>query len=117
MIRFLLLSSLVVCGGIAPSRGSQKPAQPSKSPPEFQRLASDASKAREANRTEEAIGLYRKALKLDLRWNEGWWYLGTLYYDGDHYKEGTEAFHNLVELTPEYGPGWAMLGLCEFELH
>ena len=71
----------------------------------------------EANQSAEAVDLYTKALKLNPRWNEGWWYLGTLYYDGDLFAQGAEAFHNLVALAPDYGAGWAMLGLCEFETH
>jgi len=100
-----------------PQPGSQKPPQSAKSKvsPQFERIAEQATKAREANRTDEAIDLYQKALKLNPRWEEGWWYLGTLYYDGDRYQQGVEAFHNLVGLSPDYGQGWAMLGLCEFE--
>src|SRR6266567_898303 len=68
-----------------PQPGSQKPPQSAKSKvsPQFERIAEQATKAREANRTDEAIDLYQKALKLNPRWGEGWWYLGTLYYDGD----------------------------------
>ena len=117
-LAFLLLSGPSGCGAKAQS-ASQKPPESSKSggSPAFQRVSTQATQAREANRTEEAIELYAKALKLNPRWNEGWWYLGTLYYDSDRYADGAAAFHNLVELSPEYGPGLAMLGLCEFELH
>jgi tetratricopeptide (TPR) repeat protein len=114
----LLLTSLVIGGGVSKLQGSQKPPGPSHSTgsAEFQRLAKQASEAREANRISESIDLYLKALKLNPKWEEGWWYLGTLNYDSDHYAEGASAFHNLVELLPDYGSGWAMLGLCEFEL-
>jgi len=101
-----------------PRSGGQYPASTAKAniSPEFQRVVDQATKAREANQIGEAIDLYQKAVKLNPRWNEGWWYLGTLYYDSDRYQEGVTAFHNLVELTPEYGAAWAMLGLCEFEI-
>lgn len=119
VIPILILSNLLACNSRAQSAGVQRPPAPSKSggSPEFQRIARQATEAREANRSDEASGLYAKALKLNPRWNEGWWYLGTLYYDGDRYSEGAKAFHNLVELSPAYGPGLAMLGLCEFEMH
>jgi predicted Zn-dependent protease len=111
------VTGLLVCCGATGSTASQKPPQSSQSraSPEFQRIANQAAQAREGNRAQQAVELYRKALKLDPRWNEGWWYLGTLYYDGSLYPAGVGAFHNLATLSPEYGPGWAMLGLCEFE--
>ncbi len=92
--------------------GQNKSAPPSK---EFQETARQAAAARDANRDAEAIGLYKKALTLEPRWDEGWWYLGTLYYDGNQYADGLKAFTNLVEIDPKMGPAWAMLGLCEFE--
>ncbi len=84
---------------------------------EFRAVAKRASQARQANQLTQAIVLYRQALHLNPRWAEGWWYLGTLYYDTNQYPQGVSAFRSLVELDPNYGPGWAMLGLCEFETH
>lgn len=60
--------------------------------------------------------LYRRALALDPKWAEGWWSLGTLYYDGDKYAEAELAFGKVVALDPKQGTAHAMLGLCEFEL-
>src|SRR5439155_1103885 len=74
-----------------------------------------ASAEREANRLPEALVLYQKALKLNPRWDEGWWYVGTIHYEADHYPEALAAFRNLPGLNPKLGPPWAMLGLCEFE--
>ena len=81
----------------------------------FEDLASRAATAREASKTAEAIALYKRALESRPSWNEGWWYLGTLYYEDDRYKEAHEAFSRLVSLQPEGGIAWAMLGLCEFQ--
>src|SRR5436190_1657854 len=53
----------------------------------FDALAKRASAAREANRIEEAIPLYLQALKIKPTWKEGWWYVGSMFYDGDHYVE------------------------------
>src|SRR6266496_3039123 len=58
----------------------------------FEMLAAQANQARESNRTQEAIALYRKALGLRPKWDEGWWYLGTLLYDGDSYADAIEPF-------------------------
>jgi len=82
---------------------------------QFESLAKRAAVAREANRTDESIALYRQCLKLKPRWAEGWWSLGTLYYDADHYAEAAPAFKTVVELSPKMGPAYALLGLSEFE--
>jgi tetratricopeptide (TPR) repeat protein len=113
--------SFALCG-IRASAASQK-AGPPKSKgsaadsAEFKDLARRATDARTQNRLQEASDLYQKALKLNPRWEEGWWYLGTIYYDANLYSDGVKAFHNLVELDPQYGQAWALLGLCEFETH
>jgi tetratricopeptide (TPR) repeat protein len=83
---------------------------------EFEVIASRASLAREADRVDEAIELYRQTVERKPDWAEGWWYLGSLYYTTDRHGEAREAFRKLVELKPEGGVGWAMLGLCEFKL-
>lgn len=84
--------------------------------PAFDQLARGATAAREAERVDEAISLYRRALKLNPKWQEGWWFAGTLNYDKDHYPECREAFLRFTELNPKAGPAFAMLGLCEFHL-
>lgn len=83
---------------------------------EFDRLAAQASAAREAGDFDRAADLYRKALGLRPRWDEGWWYLGTLLYEQDKYGEAARAFQSVTKLLPKAGAGWAMLALCEFQL-
>lgn len=82
---------------------------------DFTTRAADATSAREAGRAEEAIRNYRAAVELRPDWEEGWWYLGTLLYDTDHFAEAIPALRRVVELDPKIGPAWAFLGLCEFE--
>ena len=82
---------------------------------EFQRLSAQANAARDANNVPQAIALYRQALALNPRWDQGWWYLGTLLYDSDQYTDGRDALRHLLELQPNAGPAWGLLGLCEFE--
>ncbi len=84
---------------------------------EFKKLAARATEAREHNRLPEAAALYAKALRLNPRWEEGWWYLGSLDYDANNYGEGVKAFRNLVGLDRKNIPALALLGLCEFETH
>jgi tetratricopeptide (TPR) repeat protein len=82
---------------------------------DFEAVAKSATAARETGNADEAIQEYRRALKINPGWEEGWWYLGTLLYDGDHYPEAIPAFQKLVELVPSAGPAWDFIGLCEFE--
>lgn len=84
-------------------------------PPTFDRVSKDAAAARQQNRIADATGLYRQALKLRPSWAEGWWFLGELLYDQDHYAEGRDALRRLVALDRKAGPGFALLGLCEYE--
>ena len=81
----------------------------------FDELAAEATAAREADKNPEAIRLYKEALQLKPAWSEGWWYLGTLSYDGDQYESGRQAFAEFVRLEDKAAPGWAFLGLCESE--
>jgi len=83
--------------------------------PDFEAAAKSATAAREANHTDNAIHDYRRALEINPKWEEGWWYLGTLLYDADRYSEAIPAFQKLLELVPNAGPAWNFLGLCEFE--
>jgi tetratricopeptide (TPR) repeat protein len=82
----------------------------------FDTIAAAASAAREADKIDEAIGLYRQAVALRPAWAEGWWFLGTLYYDHDKYAEAAQAFKQTAQIQQKVGSPWAMLGLCEFQL-
>lgn len=80
----------------------------------FEELAARAAAAREADQVPQAIDLYRQALQLKPEWSEGWFYLGTLYYDGDQYADARQSFAQVVKLA-DNPAAWAFLGLCEFE--
>ncbi len=82
----------------------------------FDTIAAAATAAREADKIDEAIGLYRQAVALRPAWAEGWWFLGTLYYDHDQYAEAAKAFKQTAQIQQKVGAPWAMLGLCEFQL-
>jgi tetratricopeptide (TPR) repeat protein len=85
--------------------------------PDFAIISAKADAARDANRLNEAVSLYRKALALQPKWAEGWWALGTLQYDRNVYSDAARAFAAVVRLKPTDGTAHVMLGLCEFELH
>lgn len=82
----------------------------------FPRLSQQADQAREANDLNRAIQLYHQALAIRPRWAEGWWALGTIYYDRNVYAEAAHALQRLIAVDPQHGTGHAMLGLCQFEL-
>ena len=82
----------------------------------FAPLSKRAAEARDADRLEEAVALYTRALALEPKWEEGWWSLGTLEYDQDHYAKAALAFEKVIALNPAHGTAHAMLGLCQFEL-
>ena len=72
-------------------------AQAPKQPSSFDRLSKLADTERQQNHLDNAIGYYRQALKVRTSWKDGWWYLGTILYDQDHYAEARDAFQRAVE--------------------
>jgi predicted Zn-dependent protease len=108
-----LAALAVLAGMLHPRTLWSSPQQKSSA---FGPLAEKAKRASEENRLDEAAALYRKALALRPRWREGWWSLGTIEYDHDHYANAAQAFERLITLDPANGTAHAMLGLCQFEL-
>ena len=83
----------------------------------FEKLAEQAQAAMEADQTPEAIRLYTRATTLKPSWSEGWWHLGTLFFDAGRFNEARDAFAHFVSVERKQpGPGFAMLGLVEFQL-
>ena len=82
----------------------------------FDKLVKEAHAAREANRLDEAIALYGKAVAQRPNWLEGHWYLGLSYYDLDRYQECRDSFRRITQQDPKNGGGWSFKGLCEFRL-
>jgi tetratricopeptide (TPR) repeat protein len=83
---------------------------------EFDRLVSAATEARLAERWNDAITLYAKAVKLKPDYVEGYWYQGTAYYSLDDFAHCSDMFRGVVRLAPKNGGAYAFLGLCEFGL-
>jgi tetratricopeptide (TPR) repeat protein len=82
----------------------------------FDKLVADATEARKAERWEDAIALYAKAVKLKPSYVEGFWYQGTAYYTLQKYAECRDRFRDVVRLSPKNGAAFAFLGLCEYGL-
>jgi tetratricopeptide (TPR) repeat protein len=117
----LVLATLLSAQGSSDSRAQTSPPRsprPARTAAgaSFDALSKQANAAREAGRLEEAIALYRDALRLKPKWTEGRWYLGTTYYELDRYAEAAAAFKSLVTSEPSHGAAWGFRGLCEFQL-
>jgi tetratricopeptide (TPR) repeat protein len=82
----------------------------------FPSLAAKAAAARDADKLDEAVSLFRKALALRPSWAEGWWSLGTIEYDRNEYASAAHDLERVLPLAPKDGTARVMLGLCEFEL-
>jgi tetratricopeptide (TPR) repeat protein len=126
----------VSASGAAAQVASQAPARPATAKPavagaarpavsaEFDRLAREGSVAREAGRVDEALELYNKAVKLRPSWDEGHWYIGTLYYGMDRYAEARDSFRRVIAIQEKKagpkpvsnGRVYGMKGLCEFQV-
>ena len=84
--------------------------------PEFKKLAAEAAAAREANRLDEAIGLYVKAVTIKPDWSEGWFHLGTMSYELERHEHARDAFRRVLFANPDNALSWALMGLSEFQL-
>jgi tetratricopeptide (TPR) repeat protein len=107
-----LLSLAALAAPVAASADQKSPAAV---PAAFDQVSKAATEARTQNRVEDAIGLYRQAVNLNPSWAEGWWFLGELLYDQNQYPEARDALRRLIDVDRTTGPGFALLGLCEFE--
>ena len=125
----LALAAVLLVAGpslvAAQTRPAPKPAAPapkaaarSNAPDsaEFTRLAREAAAARDAGRIDESIALYQKAVGLKPSWAEGYWSLGTAFYELDKYADAKNAFARVVRLQPKHAAAFGFKGLCEFQL-
>jgi tetratricopeptide (TPR) repeat protein len=101
-------------GAAQPPPTSPRRTAPASVSPEFDRLVTAATDARKAQRWEEAIALYARAVKLKPSYVEGYWYQGIAYYSLDDFPSCRDTFRKVVRLAPKNGAAFAFLGLCEF---
>ncbi|HEY3297819.1 MAG TPA: tetratricopeptide repeat protein [Armatimonadota bacterium] len=102
---FIFFCTLQIASQSKPAPGS-----------DFTTIAAKAAAARETEHLDEALSLYKKAVGINPRWAEGWFYLGTLHYDRDNYAPAAAAFRRVIAIQPNSGTALVMLGLCEFQL-
>jgi len=84
-------------------------------PASFESIAKEADQARQADRLSDAIDLYSKAVRLRPAWAEGWWWLGSIFYEQDRFSEAEKPFKRFIVLSPKPAPAYAFLALCEYE--
>lgn len=84
-------------------------------PPRQNDLIAQASAARMQNDLPRAIELYSRAVQVNPKWPDGWWFLGSLQYGTGAYIPARDALSHYIEMIPNAGPAFALRGLCEFE--
>jgi tetratricopeptide (TPR) repeat protein len=85
--------------------------------PTFEQLAARATAARKAGRDSDALRLYQDALRLKASWTDGWWNLGSIYYEREDFAKARDAFKKLVALDKKAMPAYILLGISEYKLH
>jgi tetratricopeptide (TPR) repeat protein len=85
-------------------------------PQTFEQLLRAAEAARDENRNDEAIRLFQRALSEQPESEQALWYLATIFYEKGQYAQARDALRQFMTVRPDAGPGWALLGICEFEL-
>lgn len=108
--RVLFFASLAAT--LAVSLTAQSPAT---APADFNHLLQAAEKARDESRDDQAIQLFRRALGEQPESDEALWYLGSMLYEKQQYAEARDVLRRFLTVRSDAGPGWALLGLCEFQ--
>jgi tetratricopeptide (TPR) repeat protein len=114
MVRLRILFFFVLCWVLAAtaSFGQSQAVRDE----DFQQLSKQAVRAQREGQGEQAIRLYLKALGIRPTWADGWRNVGMLLADRREYARAEAAFKNLLDIEPKNGAGWALLGLCEYEM-
>jgi tetratricopeptide (TPR) repeat protein len=97
-----------------PDRAPRRLTVPS---PSFEQVSQSALQAWNESRDDDAIRLFESALKIRPDWDEGLWYLGAAYYQKERFREARELLRHYLGQNPEQGPGWALVGFCDYRLH
>ncbi len=95
------------------ARGGSSPQPPARES-RFNQLKKEADQARKDQRNAEACRIYEQLVKLKPNWAEGWWYLGTLYYEQKQFVAASVSLEKFTALDPENGQGWGLQGIAEY---
>jgi tetratricopeptide (TPR) repeat protein len=101
-------------GGQVPGEraGAATPSQTRES--RINQLKKEAEQARKGQRNAEACRVYEQLVKLKPGWTEGWWYLGSLYYQQRLFVAASVSLEKFTTLEPENGQGWGLRGITEY---
>lgn len=105
----LLIAVIAVAGVI--SQAEQRVGETS-----FDEMSKAAERAFNEARDDDVIRLAGLALAKKPEWEEGLWYLGASLYQKQQYAEARDVLRRFMTLRPDAGPGWALLGLSEFNV-
>ncbi len=83
---------------------------------EFDRLAARAAEARKASRDTDALRLYKSALRLKPAWTDGWWNVGSIFYEREDFAAARDALRKLIALDKKAVAAYALLGICEYKV-
>src|SRR5438445_4132903 len=114
MCKVLLVASLAICTIQASMLSAQEQAASSRQ--NYERLLQAADTARDQNRDDEAIQLYRRALSEQPDAEQPLWYVGTLLYEKEQYAEARDVLRHFMTIRNDAAAGWGLLGICEFQL-
>lgn len=114
MRKVLLVACLALCAFPASCIAAQNPSPTPRL--SFNQLLEAAEKARDQNREDEAIALFRRAVSEQPESEQALWYLGTLLYEKQQYAEARDVLRQFVTIRRDAGPAWALLGMSEFQL-
>jgi tetratricopeptide (TPR) repeat protein len=93
-----------------------QPPKTAAAPASFEEWSRRADAARSAGNLTDAAAAYERAVRLKPDWIEGYWYLGTTYYELDEPAKARDAFRRVLAAQPGNAGAWAFTGLCEFQL-
>jgi predicted Zn-dependent protease len=82
----------------------------------FEELVRQADEAWEQDRAADAVRFHRAGVDLNPLWHDGWWRLAQILSEAGCLEPAREALRRVVQLRPEAGPGWLLLGLAEYGL-
>jgi predicted Zn-dependent protease len=85
-------------------------------PTGFVDIVRRADAAREAGEGATAIQLYEEAERVNPKWPDGWFFLGSMQYGANSYAAARDALTRYIDLTQNATAAFALRGLCEFEL-
>jgi len=112
--RLLSLGLVLLLPSAAPAQAPSSPA--SGNDAAVAQLRAQARQEAAAGKTADAVRDYRQLLALQPASIEDWWNLGMLQYEGNDFTAAQSSFAKVAALAPNFGNGWALLGLSEFEI-